>query len=207
MESRAAQVIPPLRNRHPARRLAAGFFCLLPLLTCAAGTEDWEDGDLILRHGRGLWSELFRRASPRDRRFSHIGIVCTVAGRRLCVHAEADDRTGRGRVNAVPPERFLAEADAVGRFRLKLPRELRKKFAEAALEQLGVPFDWKFDDDDDSALYCTELAAAALKTAAPHLTVKRHNGLIPPDALTDPEIAEELPPPRVTSSAVCSRNP
>ena len=33
------------------------------------------NGDVILRSGTGLWSDLFRSRNARDKRFSHVGVV------------------------------------------------------------------------------------------------------------------------------------
>ena len=146
-----------------------------------------------MRHGDGLWSDFFRRYSPRDQRFSHVGIVWVENGEVYCIHAEGDDLSGRGAVQMVTLRQFFRPSRANGHFRLRLPAEVRMRFVREARKLIGRPFDWRFDTDDHSALYCTELAEVALKEAAPHIELRRRRGLIPIDSLSDPEIAEELP--------------
>jgi len=188
MESGSGKVIRRFRFFIPALGLSAGIFCLP---TAAA---EWEDGDIVMRHGTGLWSEFFRRSSLRDRRFSHMGIVRVREGKIMCIHSEGNDLTGRGEVKMVPLEEFFEPSRANGHFRLKLSAAARRKFAEAAEERLGTPFDWKFNTDDDRQLYCTELALVALKKAAPEIALRRRrDNIVPPDSLSAPEIAVELP--------------
>ena len=183
------------RRRFPALLIGAGFFYLCLWLSAPrAGGAEWESGDIVMRHGTGLWSEFFRRHSSRDRRFSHAGIVWVENGELYCIHSEGDDLSGRGSVEMVPLRQFFRPSRANGHFRLRLPAEVRRRFAEEARRLIGRPFDWRFDADDHSALYCTELAEAALKAAVPRIVLKRKDGVIPIDALSDPEIAEELSP-------------
>ena len=178
---------------NPALVFGVGFFYLLVFggVPSARG-EDWESGDIVMRHGTGLWSEFFRKYSVRDRRFSHAGIVWVEGGKLYCIHAEGDDLSGRGQVAKVPLREFFKPSRANGHFRFRLPREVRLRCAREAHRLLGVPFDWKFDTDDHSALYCTELIAVALSGAAPQIFLKRCKNIIPLDALSDPSIAEEL---------------
>ena len=193
MESRREKVISR-QVSNPALIFGVGFFCLLLWggVPSVRGAE-WESGDIVMRHGTGLWSEFFRQYSFRDLRFSHAGIVWVEGGELYCIHSEGDDLSGRGKVEMVPLREFLKPSRANGHFRFRLPREVRMRFATEARKLIGVPFDWKFNTDDHSALYCTELIAVALGEAAPRIRLKRRRNIITLDSLSDPEIAEELP--------------
>lgn len=158
-------------------------------------------GDLILRHGNGLWSDFIRRRNPTDDRFSHIGIL--VRGGNggedfSVIHADCN-AAGQGSVRKEPLAAFLREASRVGIFR---PRgnvgggaEARVRRAEAFL---GLPFDWKFDLDDASALYCTELVWRAVSdgNAPPDFSAGTVEAggrkILTVEAFVAPEFAEEL---------------
>lgn len=55
-------------------------------------------GDVVLRRGDGVWTEIFIRKASREKRFSHIGIVTAVSNGVTIVHSEANDFTGIGSV-------------------------------------------------------------------------------------------------------------
>ena len=177
----------------PALIFGAGFFylCLWFHAPQVRG-DQWESGDIVMRHGTGLWSEFFRIHSVRDPRFSHVGVVWVENGEVYCIHSEGDDLSGRGAVQMVTLRQFFKPSRGNGHFRLRLPAEVRMHFAREVRKLIGVPFDWRFNTDDHSALYCTELVEVALKEAAPQIKLRRSSTLIPIDALTDPEIVEEL---------------
>jgi hypothetical protein len=119
------------------------------------------DGDVICRLGDRLWSRAFMDASPSDKRYSHMGVARVADGRATVIHAEGDA------VKEDALEDFLGAARAVGVYRAKgLDGGL---VSSAAADYLGTPFDWRFDMDDPSRLYCTELLYAVLGRLAPGL--------------------------------------
>ena len=124
-----------------------------------------EDGDIICRLGGRFWSLMFRDASSLDRRYSHMGIIRIYDDRITVVHAEGDTGHGRDGVNEVPLEDFVTVARAIGIYRAKNIN--REEISTAALDYLGIPFDWKFDMSDESEIYCTELLYIILKRIAP----------------------------------------
>jgi hypothetical protein len=147
-------------------------------------------GDVILRSGVGLWSELLREHNTVDKRFSHVGIViCGENGKFMVLHSEGDDVTGQGKVCLEPVEAFIAESDCIGISRLNYADP--DKMADAAMNYLGRKFDWKFDIDDHDAIYCTELIALALQDSS-DCRLKKTNGFIDVEACLDPEIFTEI---------------
>ena len=151
-----------------------------------------KNGDVILRSGVGLWSELFRSRNVADHRFSHVGIV-SIGGDGLCrvIHAEADDLTGDGRVGIDTLEHFVGESSSVGISRLHAgdPNLL----AEYAASFVGRPFDWKFNRNEDAAVYCTELIDLSLRKIDPALRLPDDRGIILPEACLIPEYFTEIP--------------
>lgn len=127
-------------------------------------------GDLIYRFGNGLYSAYFRSVSQTDQRFSHVGIAVrsTVDGPLYVVHAEADDYTGQGGVRMDRLPDFLKDANDWAAYRLNRDTEIRSEVAARALAycRRAVPFDLKFDADDTTAFYCTELVMRCVNAAA-----------------------------------------
>lgn len=163
-------------------------------------------GDFRVRRGNGLWSDFIRRKNPTDDRFSHIGILARGddgnggEGEFFVIHADCN-AAGQGSVRKEPLEAFLSDASRVGVFRPRdggnaNPPDARVRRAE---KFLGLPFDWKFDLDDASALYCTELVRLALGDGnAPARGVPAGmlevggRKILSVEAFTTAEISEEL---------------
>jgi hypothetical protein len=119
-----------------------------------------QDGDVICRLGDRFWSQLFKNVSPLDRRFSHTGIARVQGGRVTVIHAEGDTGQGRDFVQEEALGDFLKIARAVGIYRFNNGDGALMAFL--AMEYIGIPFDWQFDLNDGSSLYCTELIDAVL---------------------------------------------
>jgi len=153
------------------------------------------NGDVILRSGIGLWSNLFRFSNTFDKRFSHVGIVRIRHDDVIhVIHAEGDDTSGKGKVFEDTLEHFVGESVKIGLSRLRTGNPDR--FVECAMTFLGRPFDWKFDKNDDSAIYCTELIDRSLRELAQPLHLQEHKGLLLPEACLNPDFFIEIPVPR-----------
>ena len=127
--------------------------------------EAVKDGDIICRLGNRSWSQIFRNASVTDKRFSHMGVVCIKDDFVSVIHAEGNSRLKTDYVNEVSLDDFIGIARATGVYRVK---EIDgNKISNTAREFIGVPFDWKFDLNDESKIYCTELLYAILKRIKP----------------------------------------
>lgn len=149
-------------------------------------------GDVILRSGIGLWSEMFRMRNVHDERFSHVGIVLIGPDEQCFVlHAEGDDLSGDGTVAVITLEQFVKESERIGIARLKtIDPDL---FVENAKTFIGRPFDWKFDRSETGAIYCTELIDLALKGTSPGAALKVTDGIILPEACLDDALFVEIP--------------
>jgi len=120
-----------------------------------------KDGDIICRLGDRIWSMYFKELSPNDKRFSHLGIVRIRNNNVSVINAEGLAIEGKDFVNEVSLSEFLKSAQKVGTYRLKIVEG--EVISDAALEYVGVPFDWQFDMEDSSKLYCSELLYVILK--------------------------------------------
>jgi hypothetical protein len=120
-----------------------------------------KDGDIICRLGDRIWSMYFKELSQNDKRFSHLGIIRIRNNIVSVINAEGLANEGKDFVNETLLEDFLMSAQKIGIYRLKnIEGEV---ISDTAIEFIGVPFDWQFDMEDDSKLYCTELLYVILK--------------------------------------------
>jgi hypothetical protein len=126
-----------------------------------------QDGDIICRLGDRLWSTYFKDTSPLDKRFSHLGIARVTEGGITIINAEGRSTEGKDSVNESDLDEFLLSAIAVGIYRLQ--GHDGKALSTAAMDYIGYPFDWGFDLQDDTRLYCTELLYAVLKKTLPEI--------------------------------------
>lgn len=120
-------------------------------------------GDVVLRHGAGFWGVLFARLNPRDRRFSHAGVVVRSGGRWQVVHAEAGDLGREGMVRLDTWEAFVSPASRIALLRLT-DAAAAGRVADAALamHRAGLLFDFDFNLLRADAVYCSELVWRAL---------------------------------------------
>lgn len=149
-------------------------------------------GDIILRSGVGLWSELFRSRNTHDERFSHVGIVMIEPdGQYFVLHSEGNDITGKGSVYISTLDDFVQESELIGIARLKTIDPAL--FVENAKTFLGRPFDHYFDRSETDAIYCTELIDLALRKTAPGTALKVTDDVILPEACLDETLFTEIP--------------
>jgi len=120
-----------------------------------------QDGDVILRMTDGFWSALFSRYSPTDQRFSHLGIVRVLDDDISVVHSIGSFANRNRGVEEVPLRYFIAVARSLGIFRVRGAEGAA--ISSAVMRYIGRPFDFDFDLDDDSTIYCTQLLYVALR--------------------------------------------
>ena len=135
-----------------------------------------QPGDLVFKGAStALWTELAAQWSTGDRRWGHVGIVISAAGRGagpvIIVHADTGtgDPAGEtvGEVRAVPLQQFLGMADQAGIYRLALSGDERARMVAWAEAQAThhIPFDRGYSLASANNLYCTELVWRALSEA------------------------------------------
>lgn len=159
----------------------AAAFCFLALLALNINVTSVErpatptplpelqTGDVVLRHGHGLWSELFARLNRRDSRFSHAGIVVNDDSHWYVIHAEADNLGRNGTVRRDEWAVFSDQARHLAILRLD-DSIAAARVAEAASSMHGdaLPFDFSFDLTRVEAVYCSELVWRALSHGLQH---------------------------------------
>jgi hypothetical protein len=129
-----------------------------------------KDGDIICRMGDRIWSAFIGKLSSDEKRFSHIGIVRIRDDSISIINAEVLTPNRSESVNETSLADFLVLAKAVGVYRANFIDGAA--LSDKATEYLGRPFDWNFDLEDDTKIYCTELVYLAIKHTAPEYTPK-----------------------------------
>lgn len=128
-----------------------------------------QTGDVVLRHGNGLWSDFFARLNSRDQRFSHAGVVIYHSDAWYVVHAEADNLGRNGTVRMDEWTAFVRRAQRVALLRVADPdTAARTADAALAMHRAALPFDFSFDLSRLDAVYCSELVWRALSHALQH---------------------------------------
>jgi hypothetical protein len=154
------------------------------------------EGDIICRLGDRFWSQAFKELSVADKRFSHMGIIHITNGTISVINAEGNTGHGRDFVNELPLEDFIKIARAIGVYRIKNIEGIQ--LSNLAFEYLNIPFDWQFDMNDESRLYCTELLYVILKRLEPAIELntifikEMGKDIIPLEAISNSEYFSEI---------------
>lgn len=123
--------------------------------------ESLEEGDIILRHGYGLVSDLIVETLKEKYPISHCGIICKRDNKFIVVHTVSSSLSDFDGMQYQDLKTFVLQSrkNSIIVTRLKLPREVREKISQLALYYLEqkIPFDHSFDIDDSSFYYCSEL--------------------------------------------------
>ncbi len=125
--------------------------------------DDLRTGDIMLSRGTNMMGSIAARMSETPGDYSHLGMVYRDPGTREVFILASDSGVGAG---VEPLKKFLS-----GRARLIVMRyndpELAAKAATLMRAKLEnkVPYDYSMNSEDDSSLYCTEVAAAGFKLA------------------------------------------
>ena len=137
-------------------------------------------GDVVFRRGEGIASHVVL-ATDANGNYSHVGIVVNYAERRMIVHAvpgEPDFDGDVDRVKMDTPEKFFSYKNA-SKGEVCRPKDssTAQRAADVALRiyRRGTLFDDKFDDQDTSKMYCTELIVYAYRHAGIDLTEGRRH--------------------------------
>jgi uncharacterized protein YycO len=155
-----------------------------------------QDGDVICRLGDRIWSLVFKEFSPVDKRYSHLGIVSIDKGQIFVINAQGSQAKDKNKVALEPLEDFLENAQQVGIYRMN--GNDASRLSQNALTYVGYPFDWDFDMDDDSALYCSELLFVTLKNISAEIPIptiwieKLSKNIVPVDICSQSEYFTEI---------------
>ncbi len=131
--------------------------------------DSLRDGDLALRQGTGLDSEAVLRLDSAGGQYSHIGIVVNDNGKWKVVHAvPGESRNGIDRVKIEPIDTFFLSTRAAHGAVMRLrgcSAVAAREAAQSAARLVGVPFDYNYNWQDTTRLYCTQLIAVAYSSA------------------------------------------
>lgn len=131
--------------------------------------DSLRDGDLALRQGTGLDSEAVLRLDSAGGQYSHIGIVVSDNGKWKVVHAvPGESRDGIDRVKIEPIDTFFLSTRAAHGAVMRLrgcSAVAAREAAQSAARLVGVPFDYNYNWQDTTRLYCTQLIAVAYSSA------------------------------------------
>lgn len=139
------------------------------LVATKASYDSFRSGDLVFRNGKGFISDLMRKTSRRDRKYSHVGILLWEGEVPMVYHMIDAVNTNDRESDLVKEslDDFCSSAQnhgfAVYRFiDMNAHQEASLKSAFKSIEDRGVKFDDHFSMDSDQRLYCTELVLKSL---------------------------------------------
>lgn len=158
---------------------------IIPVLSCNSGGDNsfrgtttaqalvpnsvlkqLKEGDFILRQGGGAFSEKIIEFMGEQRHFSHIGLVARVDGKLKIIHSVSEELSGRDGVQTQAINAFVSDvADSnLCIVRPKLSPEQIEAVVNNAKYYLdkGATFDYDYNTDDSTKLYCIELMYYAL---------------------------------------------
>ena len=131
--------------------------------------EMLQDGDLVLRHGRGFVSDALLSFSTDDPKYSHSGIIKKEGDRIFVYHAIGGEDQEINKTKKQPLEIFLhpqgIQKFAFYRYDLN-PKELHDfDSLMTRYYDTGMEFDLDFDMSTDDKMYCSEMIYKALIVA------------------------------------------
>lgn len=119
-----------------------------------------QDGDIILRRGSGMVSDMIASLLNEDHDISHCGVVTEREGKFYVVHSVSSNVSEVDGMQAHPLQQFVAQSKpgsvVVTRLRTEGDRSGISRRCVQYLKR-AIPFDHHFDLNDTSSFYCSEL--------------------------------------------------
>ncbi len=135
------------------------------------------DGDLLFRCGTSTESQAVLDADKNQGVYSHIGIAINDGGTWKVVHAvPGENHDGVDHIKVEPVDSFFLTTRAVQGAAMRLKgcdTANSRKAAQWALSKCGVEFDDRYDWNDSTSLYCTELVQRAYESVGVNLRGNR----------------------------------
>lgn len=126
-----------------------------------------KEGDIVLRAGNDVTSNMLRQLNLRDKRFSHCGIAVADSGTWWVYHSIGSESAPDQAIKKEPLMRYWNPEDniAIGYAHLNITTAERKKLLHIAdsFYHRQIPFDMQFDLNSDDRMYCTEMVAKAMQ--------------------------------------------
>lgn len=131
--------------------------------------SEFRTGDVILRSGKGLVSDMFRKFNLSGAPWSHAGILVRKNDQWLVYHIIGNAGDPNHRIKSETISSFCHSAYNTGfalyRNSQTVPDTTLILHYLDSLRNSGVTFDHQFNLNDDQKLYCTELVYKTLRRA------------------------------------------
>jgi hypothetical protein len=118
------------------------------------------EGDVLLRQGRGAFSEKIIEFMNEQVPFSHCGLAIKHKGKIKIIHSVSEELSGRDGVQLQGLKEFSSDvADSIFCIvRPNISPEQIEQIKNIALNYLNnhTPFDYEYNTNDSSQLYCSE---------------------------------------------------
>lgn len=129
-----------------------------------------KDGDLVLRLGNDITSNMLAQLNLKDKRFSHIGICFIENGTKMVYHSLGAEYGTHNFLRKDSLQVFFDLADnlSIGYARTGLNPGTKQRIHDT-LEQWyrqKLPFDMDFNWQSDDKMYCSEMVAKAIMRAS-----------------------------------------
>ena len=127
----------------------------------ALNPSEIQDGDLILAEGNSLQGKLVNLLNIKGDQFTHIGILVNDSNQLFVLHATPDGTLANG-VRYDSLQTFIALGNVSAYQILRSTSLLPDEFSQLqqqidSFRSAEYPFDYSFDNYDNSELYCSEL--------------------------------------------------
>lgn len=130
-----------------------------------------EDGDLVLRLGNDITSNMLARLNLHDKRFSHIGIAFKEADHIVVYHSIGSENEKDQYIRKDKIEQFFTPTNnlAIGLAKTDFTTSEKDSLHQKLQHWYGqkIPFDMEFDAQDDAKMYCSEMVAKAIMKSNP----------------------------------------
>lgn len=162
--SPAGSSLPASVQQHQAKRLQQYDAVIFPSLE-----KELRSGDVLLRLGTDITSEMLRQMNQTDKRYSHCGIVNIENDTVFVYHAIGGEFNPDQRIKREPLYSFCHpsenKAAAIVRSNVTVAQTTKIGLQARQLWTMGIPFDMAFDYATDDRLYCAEMVSKAISRA------------------------------------------
>lgn len=128
-----------------------------------------QDGDLVLRLGNDITSNMLAQLNLKDQRFSHIGICFTENGTQMVYHSLGAEYGSHNFLRKDSLRVFFDLADnlSIGYARTGLNPGIKQRIHDTLVQwyRQKLPFDMDFNWQSDDKMYCSEMVAKAIMRA------------------------------------------
>lgn len=120
-----------------------------------------KNGDIMLRSGTGIISNMIRKTLNEKNPFTHCGVICKNKDSTYVIHAVAKEISGHDGIQTTTINDFLKNSDKnnVALFRLKVSKNQIRNMVNKLQFYLKkqINFDYNFDLNDSNKMYCSEI--------------------------------------------------